>query len=74
MEKDSRLGGAPRFKGLFPDLMKILQERLNFTTAVMIPDDGEYGRKVMNGSEVVWTGIAGDLAFGKSDIRHLQNA
>ncbi len=60
--------------GLMPALMDALQEVLNFTRIITYPEDGEYGKqKVTNESKLVWSGIVGDLANQRGDIRYEQH-
>ncbi len=50
--------------GLFPDLLHILENRLNFTQNILLQEDGSYGSK----EEGNWTGIVGSLQRGQGDF------
>ncbi len=60
-----------KLSGVFPDLMDVLQESLNFTRVATYPEDGEWGlQKVVNESKLIWSGIVGDLIGQRGDIRY----
>lgn len=52
-------------KGLFYDIARILELELNFTLSFQVPKDGDFARRLENGT---WTGMIGELLAGKADI------
>ena len=52
--------------GLAPDILAVLQKRLNFSTEIVPPIDREWG-SIMD-DNVTWSGMIGDLAYGRADI------
>jgi hypothetical protein len=57
------------FFGVFPAILELLEESLNFTTQRQVRrDDSEGYPIVKNGSMVGWSGMTGDLLSGKTDL------
>ncbi len=51
--------------GLFPDVLHILENMLNFSQLITHPADGQFGSEAEDG---YWTGIVGDLSNNLADF------
>ncbi len=68
--EDEDGGGGLKLEGMLIDMLEVMKESLNFTTVARFPEDLEWGYlKVTNNSAPFWTGIVGDLAYERADIR-----
>ncbi|KAK0406372.1 hypothetical protein QR680_018535 [Steinernema hermaphroditum] len=56
---------GPRYEGYCIDLLKLIQERLQFTYELFLVEDGSYGTMDDNGN---WNGLIGTLVSGTADI------
>ena len=52
--------------GIFQDLSRLLQSRLNFSVKSVSPPDGNWGNLMLD--NVTWSGIVGELVNNKADI------
>ncbi|KAK6182170.1 hypothetical protein SNE40_009911 [Patella caerulea] len=59
-----KVNGTVQYEGYSYDIMKVLQNSLNFSLTIIEPEDGEWGR-VLNGS---WTGNVGQLHRREVDL------
>ena len=59
-------GDILKQSGIGPDILAILQDKLNFSTRAVSPQDGVWGS--ITGNNATWSGIVGDLVNGKADL------
>ena len=52
--------------GIGADILAVLQERLNFSTKAVPPEDKEWGS--IKDDNLTWSGMVGDLVYGRADI------
>ena len=52
--------------GIAPDILAVLQKRLNFSTKSVPPVDKKWGS--IKDDNLTWSGMVGDLAYGRADI------
>lgn len=57
--------GREIWEGYCIDFVQKLSEEMQFDYDLVIPEDGEFGKKLPNGE---WSGVIGDLAKGVSFI------
>ncbi|KAM0731734.1 Ionotropic receptor 25a [Formica fusca] len=57
--------GREIWEGYCIDFVQKLSEEMQFDYDLVIPEDGEFGKKLPNGE---WSGVIGDLAKGETDI------
>ena len=52
--------------GIGADILAVLQDRLNFSTQAVPPEDKEWGS--VKEDNLTWSGMVGDLVYGRADI------